>query len=165
MKAFVLFQLLVIVSATTLCQSEDFSVVREFSTRLIEQANDFSDFISLSTRDTQVAGQLRTVAMNYYARSDFIEEELLIVALLKDPSDKQKIAGLVQSRILGTLKDFESAFTHVNLALSVAKTPAIVAAGNKLKDTLKDLEKQLRVIAHSSLAKQIHSSTSAPVSP
>ena len=93
--------------------------------------------------DQTAALGLVDVAAEYSTKIDHLRELLLIVALIKNDDDRNRVKAVVDDRMKQTAKGIDISLKEVNLEISQARSNAIVSTGNQMKAELRKLQELL----------------------
>ena len=109
---------------------------------------DFNDFHRTARGfDSEIVGDLRSIASECYTLCDFISEELSILSSIRNDADKSFVKHIVQKRIELTNKMLDSDVELINADLSAATKPSVVAQANRMRSDVRDLQEALQKLA------------------
>ena len=128
----------------SVCAQPSMSEMTECYKKMIAFQKDLIDLGKYSQGPDKIAALgLIDVAREYSTKIDHLRDLLLILSLIKNDDNRNRVKVVVDDRMKHTAKGIDISLKEVNLNISLARSNAIVSTGNQIKAELRRLQELL----------------------
>lgn len=131
----------------SVCAQPSMSEMTECYKKMMTFRIDLFDLIEYSQGDDRTRFlRLLDVAKEYSTKIEHLRELLLIVVLIRNDDDRNRVKGVVDDSMKHTAKGINISLKELNFEISQARSNAIVAMGNQMKAELRRLQELLSYV-------------------
>ncbi len=128
----------------SVCAQPSMSEMTDCYTKMMAFRKDLIDLGKYSQGlDVTAAHGLIKVATEYTTNINHLRDLLLIVTLIKNDDDRNRVKPVVDYRMKNTAEGIDISLEEVNLEISQARSNAIISTSNQMKAELRRLQKIL----------------------
>ena len=128
----------------TACAQPSISEIDDSLEKMLAVSQDLMDLANVSQGvDQETALKLVSIAIGYTQRMQHIRDLLYVLTLIKNTDDRNSVKSMIDIRIGGIPKEIDLAIPLVTLRISMARSQAIILAGNQMKTEMRRLQELL----------------------